>query len=130
MNYLILIKRRLQLLPTNSYILMVESAKTPHTLKQRLGAFSRRHMSDKTQAIIDRAEELCALSEEEEAEKLVRDALEKETTNLDLKTKLATILSRRGYDHKTEDAQTAMRTVQDTVLKKLGAKSPPRRDRD
>ena len=59
-------------------------------------------MSDKTQAIIDRAEELCALSEEEEAEKLVRDALEKETTNLDLKTKLATILSRRGYDHKTE----------------------------
>ncbi len=59
-------------------------------------------MSDKTKAIIDRAEELCIHCEEEKAEQLVRDALKKEPKNLDLKTKLAMILSRRGYDHKTE----------------------------
>ena len=59
-------------------------------------------MSDRTKAIVDRAEELCTLSEEKEAEKLIRDALKKEPKNLDLKTKLAKILSRQGYDHKTE----------------------------
>ena len=59
-------------------------------------------MSEETKSIIERAEELCVLCEEEEAEILVRDALKKDPENLDLKTELAVILSRRGYDHKTE----------------------------
>ncbi|MHA1907026.1 MAG: tetratricopeptide repeat protein [Candidatus Thorarchaeota archaeon] len=59
-------------------------------------------MSEKTKEIIDRAEELCVLCEEEEAEKLIQDALKEDPDNLDLKTELAVILARRGYDHKTE----------------------------
>ncbi|MHA2424629.1 MAG: tetratricopeptide repeat protein [Candidatus Thorarchaeota archaeon] len=59
-------------------------------------------MSEKTKEIIDRAEELCVLCEEEEAQKLVQDALQEDPTNLELKTELAVILARRGYDNKTE----------------------------
>jgi len=52
--------------------------------------------------IIRKAEELCVLCEEEEAENLVRSALVDTPENLDLQTELAVILSRRGYDTKTE----------------------------
>lgn len=52
--------------------------------------------------VIDRAEELCLLSEDQEAERLVRKALEKQPSNLGLRTELAIILSRQGHDNKAQ----------------------------
>ncbi len=52
--------------------------------------------------VIERAEELCVLCEEDKAEQLVRRALEDASANLDLRTELAIILSRKGHDSKAE----------------------------
>ncbi len=59
-------------------------------------------MAKDTQEIIDRAEELCFLCEEDEAERIVRQALELNPNNLGLQTELAIILSRQGYDNRAE----------------------------
>ncbi|MFW9919275.1 MAG: hypothetical protein ACFFED_06735 [Candidatus Thorarchaeota archaeon] len=65
-------------------------------------------MSKSPDEIIDRAEELCVLCEEEEAERMVREALERKPQHLGLQTELAIILSRQGYDTK---AETILRKV-------------------
>jgi tetratricopeptide (TPR) repeat protein len=52
--------------------------------------------------VIDRAEELCLQCDEQEAEKVVRKALEKQPNHLGLKTELAIILSRQGHDDKAQ----------------------------
>ncbi len=59
-------------------------------------------MPKTTEEIIERAEELCILCEEVEAERLVREALERKPDHLGLQTELAIILSRQGYDSKAE----------------------------
>ncbi len=59
-------------------------------------------MSEDINRIIERAEELCTLCEEKEAEEIIREALKSKPKNLDLKTELAIILSRRGFDQRSE----------------------------
>ncbi|MFW9848928.1 MAG: tetratricopeptide repeat protein [Candidatus Thorarchaeota archaeon] len=59
-------------------------------------------MSEDINRIIEKAEELCTLCEEEEAEELIREELKSRPKDLDLKTELAIILSRRGFDQRTE----------------------------
>lgn len=70
-------------------------------------------MSRNPEEIIERAEELCFLCEEEEAERLVRDALDRKPEHLGLQTELAIILSRQGYDAKAE-----------TILRKVVKQDP------
>jgi tetratricopeptide (TPR) repeat protein len=59
-------------------------------------------MSEKVFATIAEAEALCIVCEEEQAEQIVREVLEKHPKNLDLITELAIIRSRRGYDGEAE----------------------------
>ncbi len=70
-------------------------------------------MPDNRSDVIERAEELCLLCEELEAERVVRGALEMQPNNLDLKTELAIILSRQGHDDKAQ-----------SMLEKVLAKNP------
>ena len=71
-------------------------------LEQMLVNHEEQRMSKTPDEIIDRAEELCVLCEEEEAERLVREALERKPDHLGLQTELALILSRQGYDSQAE----------------------------
>ncbi len=61
-----------------------------------------KRMPNTPEKVIDRAEELCILCEEDEAERIVREALEMKPNHLGLQTELAIILSRKGYDTKAE----------------------------
>ncbi len=70
-------------------------------------------MPDDRNDVIDRAEELSQLSEDQEAERLIREALEKEPSNLSLRTELAIILSRQGHD-----------ALAQNMLEKVLAKNP------